>query len=162
MTLVTGGGAPQRWVRLLPRLGLHPALGHLPILTLELVLVVGPATHDVAEGLLPHLASFGGVDAEALELGPGGRAAHAHVDPPVREKIEHGHRFRRAYRMVVGLGHQADAVSQPDVLGPGRNGAVEHLGVRTSEHSCRKWCSTVQKACQPKRSPAMACSRVFW
>ncbi len=35
-------------------------------------------------------------------------------------------------------------------------------GFEQCEYSCRKWCSTVQNACQPWRSPAMACSSVFW
>ena len=49
---------------------------------------------------------------------------------PVREQVEHGHRLRRPHRMVVGLGHQAHAVAEPDALGPRRDGAVEHLGIR--------------------------------
>ena len=32
--------------------------------------------------------------------------------------------------MVVGLGHEAHAVAEPDPLGAGGDGAVEHLGVR--------------------------------
>ena len=130
VALVAGGGAPQGRVRLLPRLGLHPAPGHLPVLALELVLLVGPAAHDVADGLLPHLSALGRVDAEALELGPGGRPAGAHVDPSLREQVEHGHRLRRPHRMVVGLGHEAHAVAEADALGARRDGAVEHLGVR--------------------------------
>ena len=51
------------------------------------------------------------------------------VDPAVREQVEHGHRLGRAHRMVVGLGHEADAVAQADALGPRRDGAVEHLGI---------------------------------
>ena len=35
-------------------------------------------------------------------------------------------------------------------------------GLEQCEYSCRKWCSTVQKACQPNLSPAMASSKVFW
>ena len=117
VALVAGGGAPQRRVRLLPRLGLHPAPGHLPELAGELVLVVGPAPHDVADGLLPHAAALGRVDPEALELGPRRRAAGAEVDPALREQVEHGHRLRRPHRVVVGLGHEAHAVAEPDPLG---------------------------------------------
>ena len=82
------------------------------------------------EGLLPHLAALGGVDPEALELGPGGGAAGAHVDPALGEQVEDRHRLGRAHRVVVGLGHQAHAVAEADVLGAGRDGAVEDLGVR--------------------------------
>ena len=102
----------------------------LPELTLELVLLVGPAPHDVLERLLPHLAGHGRVDVEALELGAGGRAPGAHVDPTLGQEVEHRHRLRRAHRVVVGPGHEADAVAEPDVLGPRGDGAVEDLGVR--------------------------------
>ena len=117
-------------MRLLPRLGLDPPARHLPVLALELVLVVGPAAHDVPDGLLPHLAALGGVDAEALELGPGRRTTRAHVDPTLRQEVEHRHRLRRAHGVVVRLGHEADAVAEADVLGPRCDGAVEDLGVR--------------------------------
>ena len=120
VALVAGRGAPQRRMRLLPRLGLHPAPGHLPVLAGELVLVVGPAAHDVPDGLLPHPAALGRVDAEALELGPRGRAAGAQVDPAPREQVEHGHRLRRPHGVVVRLGHEAHAVAEPDPLGARR------------------------------------------
>ena len=103
---------------------------HLPVLAGELVLLVGPAADDVPDRLLPHAAALGRVDAEALELGPGGRAPGAEVDPAAREQVEHGHRLGRAHRVVVGLGHEAHAVAEPDALGARRDGAVEHLGVR--------------------------------
>jgi len=51
------------------------------VLALEPVLLVGPAADDVADGLLPHLAGVGRVDAEALQLRPGGRPASTEVDP---------------------------------------------------------------------------------
>ena len=130
MPLVAGRGAPQRRVWLLPRLGLDPAPRHLPELAGELVLLVGPAAHDVPDGLLPHPAALARVDAEALELGPGRRAAGPEVHPSAREQVEDGHRLGRADGVVVRLGHEPDAVAEPDALGTRRDGAVEHLGVR--------------------------------
>ncbi len=153
--------SPQPRVRLPPRLG-HRAPGHLPVFAVELVPVVGPTSHDVADGLLPHLTALGGIDPEALELGPGGRSSGAEVDPPFRQQVEHGHRLRRAHRVVVGLGHQAHAVTEADPIRPSRNRPVEDLGVRAVRVLLQEVCSTVQNVCQPWRSPAMACSSVFW
>ena len=123
------GRAPERRVRLLQRLGQHAPLRHRPVLALELVLVVGPAADDVVDGLLPHLARLVRVDAEALELGPGRRAAGAEVDPAVGDQVEHGGRLGRAHRVVVRLGHEPHAVAEAHALGLRGDGAVEHLGV---------------------------------
>ena len=123
------GGPPDGRVGILAGLGQHPALGHRPVVALELVLVVGPAAHDVAKRLVPLGPGLVGVDIEALELGPGGRAAGAELHPPVADEVEHRHRLRRAHRVVVGLGQKPHAVADPQVLGERRDVAVEHLGV---------------------------------
>ena len=112
------------------RLGLHPAPGHLPELAGELVLLVGPAAHDVpmaschmrrlSAGSMPKPSSSARVAERPVP----------EVDPAVREQVEHGHRLGGAHRVVVGLGHEAHAVAEADALGPRRDGAVEHLGVR--------------------------------
>jgi hypothetical protein len=80
--------------------------------------------------LLPHAAALGGVDPEALELGPGGGTTRAEIDASLRDEIEDGGGLGGADGMVVGLGHKAHAVTEPDVLGARGNSAVEHLGVR--------------------------------
>ena len=71
-----------------------------------------------------------GIDAEPLELGPGGRAARPDVDASVGEEVEHGDGLGRPHGMVVVLGHEAHAVPDPDPLGARRHRAVEDLGVR--------------------------------
>src|SRR3954471_19870556 len=91
----SGGGG------LLVGVGGAPPLRHRPVLPLELVLVVGPAADDVADGLLPHLARLMGVDAEALELGPRRRPARPHVDPAVGDEVEDGDGLGGAHRVVI-------------------------------------------------------------
>src|SRR5207249_7121395 len=92
--------------------------------------VVGPAADDVAQGLLPHLPRLVRVDAEALELGARRRATGAELDAPVAEQVEDRRRLRGAHGVVVRLRHQPHAVADPQVLGLGRDGAIEDLGVR--------------------------------
>ena len=124
-------GAPQRRVRLLHRLGLHPARRHLPVLAVE-----GRTRRSVQQPTTDSMASchicarLVRVDAEALQLGAGRRAPGADVDAPVGDEVEHGDRLGRADRVVVRLGHQPHAVAEPDALGPRRDRAVEHLRVR--------------------------------
>ena len=117
-------------MRLLARLRQHAALGHRPVLALELVLVVGPAADDVTQRLLPHLTRVVRMDAEAFELGTRRRAAGAELDPTAGDQVEHRRRLGRAHGMVVRLGQQAHAVAEAHVLRLHRDGAVEHLGVR--------------------------------
>ena len=91
-------------------------------------LVQQPTTWPIASC---HIAArLGRVDAEALELGPGGGAAGAEVDPPVGDEVEHGDRLGGAHRVVVRLRHEPHAEAEPHPLGLRGDGAVEHLGVR--------------------------------
>ena len=62
--------------------------------------------------------------------GAGRRAAGAEVDAAVGDEVEHRDRLRGADRVVVRLRQQPHAVPDADVLGAGRDRAVEHLGVR--------------------------------
>ena len=79
----------------------------------------------------PHCARvWFGIDAEALELGAGRRAAGAELDAAVGDEVEHRDRLGGADRVVVRLGQQPHAVADADVLGARRDRAVEHLGVR--------------------------------
>src|SRR5204863_7752186 len=80
--------APQRRVRLLYRLRLHPTPRHLPVLAFELVLLVGPATDHVLDGFLPHVPGCLRVDAETFELGARRRPPSTEVDAPVRDDVE--------------------------------------------------------------------------
>ena len=52
------------------------------------------------------------------------------LDPTVGDEVERGHRLGGAHRVVVGLGEQAHAVADAEVLRDRRDVPVEHLGVR--------------------------------
>ncbi len=130
MGLGAARGPPEGRMRVLPRLREHPTPGHRPVLALELVLVVGPASDDVRHRFLPHPPGLVGLDAEALELGSRRRAPGAELDPSPGDEVEHRGRLGRADGMVVGLRREAHAVAEAHALGQGGDGAVEHLGVR--------------------------------
>jgi hypothetical protein len=122
--------APDRRMRILQWLGLHaPRRAHLPVLPVGAVVLLGPRTHDVMERLAPHLARLVRIDAEALELRASRRAPRPELDATVGEQVEHGDRLRGADRMVVRLREQPHAVADADVLGAGRDRAVEDLRV---------------------------------
>ena len=128
--VVGAGGAPDRRVRLLDRLRAARAAAASTS--------ARPRTRRCRwsssrrRGRWPPAtcrASSAGIDAEALELGAGGRATGAEVDAAVGDEVEHGHRLGRAHRVVVRLGHQPHAEAEAHPLGLGGDGAVEHLRV---------------------------------
>ena len=124
-------------------------------------LVQQPTTWPIASCHIG--AALGRVDAESLELGPGGRAPGAHVHPAAREQVEHRHRLGRAHRMVVRLGHEPHAVAQANPLRARR---------RWRRRAPRDWSSgstPPRSGARPSRRrptrsgrPAIACSSVFW
>ncbi len=122
--------APDRRVRLLQRLRVHAPRRHLPVLTVERVLVVGPDADDVLQRLVPHLARLVRVETEALDLGARRRAAGPELDPAVAHEVEHGDALGSTDRVVVRLRQQANAVADAQVLGHRRDVAVQHLGIR--------------------------------
>src|SRR4029450_3929530 len=80
----SGGWGPRGRVR-----GAPPRR-HLEIPAAVLEDVGSPRAHDDLERLLPHAARVGGVDAEAFELGAGGRAPRGELEHAVRAGVAAG------------------------------------------------------------------------
>ena len=85
------------------------------------------------------------VDAEAAELGLGGRLARAELDPAVRDQVEHGDPLGGPGRVVVGRGGLDDPVAEADPLVRWLAAARKTSGALECEYSSRKWCSTSQR-----------------
>src|SRR5262249_57242985 len=66
------------------------------------------------EGLGPLIALLGAVDAEAAELGVGGRLAGAELDAAVGEEVERGDALGDAERVVDAWRELHDPVPEPD------------------------------------------------
>src|SRR5437764_1880506 len=122
---------PERWMRLLERLGDDIAGRHLE----EVAVVAGEGLlyehpgHRV-EGLVPLGPLALTVDQEAAQLGFRRRLAGAELHPAVADQIQRGDTFGHPGRVVEVERQLDDAVAQPDVLGPLAGRGEEHLGGR--------------------------------
>ena len=111
-------GHPQRWVRLLHRLGDDVARWHLHVLAVDAgERGLGHAAHGHLETLEPLLALVQRIHAEAAELCFARRLATAELDPPARYQVEHADPLGGARRMVELRRSEDDAVAEAHVLG---------------------------------------------
>ena len=120
-------GHPDRWMRVLVRLGEYLARRHLPVLTLVLEPVGLPDLRDHCERLLPHLPAVPGVDAHAGQLVRRG-ASGAEVHPALGQVVEHRDSLGDAVRMMIRQYHNAE--TEPDLLRPLTERGVHQVGAR--------------------------------
>ena len=165
------GGRRRCWSR--PRsagaavcigLGSTRRFGMRPVLALELVLVVRPAADDVPDRLA---ATSPRVVRDRCRS----PRARARVDERPVPKSTRPSEIRSSTATdsavrtgwLYGFGHEPHAVAEAHALASApRSRRTAPRGSSSGEYSSRKWCSTVQNACQPSASPATACSSVFW
>ena len=109
-------------------LGSTARVGHGEELALEAEALLRPHLGDGVDELVPALLGLVGVGPEAAELGPGGRAAGAELEPAAGEDVEHGGPLGDADRVVELGDADHDAVPDADVLGLHGAGGEEQLG----------------------------------
>ena len=121
-------GDPHRRMRLLHRLRNNVAHRHREVLALESgVRIHRHHVRDLLDGLTPHRAPLGRVDAEAFEFGATRRFARAEIDAAIRHQIERRDALGDTRGLVVSGRHQRDAMAEADVLRALRRRREKHL-----------------------------------
>src|SRR5215471_16516407 len=112
-------------MRLLHGLGQHMPQRILKVFAAVLAGTVRKHREDCLHGLVEHGALVFHGALERLKLGNGGSLAHAELDAPVAQEVEHGDALCDADGMIGG--ELENAVTQANVLGALTGGSQERL-----------------------------------
>src|SRR5712692_2092580 len=119
---------PHGRMGFLNRLGHDPARWNFDQLAVVLEDLLGPGLHDNLERLAYFVASAVVIDAEAVQLLRGGRAAGAELHAAIAHDVEDGGLLRHLYRIVELEREEPYAVGDSDVPGALADRAIEDLG----------------------------------
>ena len=122
-----GNGDPHRRMRLLVGLGQHGAGRHAEGAALVAVALVRPHLRDRARVLVPGFLGLIRVGVHAAQLGPGGRASGAELEPAIGEDVEHRGAFGCPNRVVELGDADDDPVPNTNLLGLHRASGEEEL-----------------------------------